>query len=201
MSETNVIESKSIKIKGPMTTAPEHFKQQTSANASATTNDVTITKVEDHTLLFEEDLVHLRQQKLKHKAIVVHGVREIDCSDDSGVDEETTIDEGQEHQKKAMIDEEGLGKIRALDCDRLENMNLVFWQEKRLGQRSTEAALDLKSVKKLEYLSLIHLDLAYLQQQRLVRSIQASITGTDEGEGARNKLPWCHRETIAEMTS
>ncbi|KAN0089407.1 hypothetical protein V8E51_019667 [Hyaloscypha variabilis] len=73
-------------------------------------------------------------------------------------------------------------EFQALDCDRLENMRLAYWQERRLVQQSTEASIDLKAVESLEYLSLMHLDLEYLRQQRFVRSTRAIITETKDGK-------------------
>ncbi|PMD63332.1 uncharacterized protein K444DRAFT_610177 [Hyaloscypha bicolor E] len=64
--------------------------------------------------------------------------------------------------------------LKSLDCGRLKHMNLAYWEEKRLGQHSTEANLDLETAKHLEYLSLNGMDLAYLQQQRLVHCPKAT---------------------------
>ena len=70
--------------------------------------------------------------------------------------------------------------LKPLDYDKLEGMNLAYWQEERSGQHSTEANLDLETVKSLEYLDLKGMDLAYLQQQRLVQCPRAVI-GTNNG--------------------
>jgi len=175
MPEPNVIDSEATQAKELSPTARERLKQQASADPSIAANDGTIAKVEENIRLFKEGLDHLGQPHLVDKAAFVQKVHIANCSDCSGVSEETKIDEVHEKHglldhKKATAIQEPVGEVQALDCDRLDNMNLVFWQEKRLGQRATEAALDLKSVERLEYLSLIHLDLAYLQQQRLVPS-------------------------------
>jgi len=196
--EVNGIHSESAMAEELLKMACERLKQQTLADPSKNAKDDTIAQIEENTRLFEEGLGRLSQPKMVHQATFVQDVSEIaSCSDCPGVSKETKINRVHENHglidnKKAMIIRERPGKVRALDCDRLQNMNLAFWEEKRLGQRSTEAALDLKSVERLEYLSLMHLDLAYLQQQRLVRLTQQSFPKTDMVKGVlNNQLPCC----------
>ncbi|KAE9365354.1 hypothetical protein N431DRAFT_473415 [Stipitochalara longipes BDJ] len=184
MPESNVIGADSTKAVELLATALEHLKQQTLANPTDASFEDAIAKVEGSTRIFKQDLEYLRQQKLIYKATLEH---EVAKSDESSGPRKKKVDSVQEGGSlpdlmKGTFDHKLPEEFQALDCDRLESMNLAYWQEKRLGHQSAEADINLKGVESLEYLSLIGLDLAYLQQQRLVRSTRASIAETDDGQ-------------------